>query len=130
MVWDGAKIGAGTQPIKTKYGWLIIYHGVDYADAYRLGVLVVDLNDPGKILYRSPNFILEPRENYEVGEEKISQVPNVVFTCGAVPIPDKDVLDDDDEIIVYYGAADTVIAAATAKVSDLIAKEALLVSPM
>ena len=125
MVWDGVKIGAGAQPIKTKYGWLLIYHGVDYADVYRLGVLLVDLNDPGKILYRSPNFILEPRERYEIGEEGTSQVPNVVFTCGAVPGADKEILDDEDEIIVYYGAADTVIAAATTKVSDLIPREAL-----
>ena len=129
MVWDGVKVGAGAQPIKTKYGWLLIYHGMDYADAYRLGVLIVDLNDPGKILYRSPNYILEPRESYETGEEDISQVPNVVFTCGAVPIADKDVLADDDEIIVYYGAADTVIAAATAKVSELIPRETLATLP-
>jgi len=126
MVWDGVKVGAGAQPIKTKYGWLLVYHGMDFAHVYRLGVLVVDLNDPGKVLYRSPNFILEPRENYEVGEEGISQVPNVVFTCGAVPRTDKEVLDDEDEILIYYGAADTAIGVATAKVSDLIPREALI----
>jgi len=124
MMWDGVKLGAGAQPIKTKYGWLLVYHGMDFAYVYRLGVLVVDLNDAGKVLYRSPNFILEPKESYEVGEEDISQVLNVVFACGAVAMADKEMLDDDDEIIVYYGAADTVIAAATARVSDLIPKEA------
>lgn len=129
MMWDGVRIGAGTQPIKTKYGWLLIYHGIDFANVYRLGVLVVDLNDPGRVLYRSPNFILEPEESYEVGEKGINQVPNVVFTCGAVPMADKEVLGDNDAILVYYGAADTVIAVATAKVSDLIPKEALAVSP-
>ena len=129
IVWDGVKVGAGAQPIKTKYGWLLVYHGMDFAHVYRLGVLVVDLNDPGKVLYRSPNFVLEPEESYEVGEEGISQVPNVVFTCGAVPIADKEVLDDDDKILVYYGAADTVIAVATARVSDLIPEGALAVSP-
>jgi len=126
MVWDGVKVGAGAQPLKTRYGWLLIYHGVDCADVYRLGVLVVDLNDPGKILYRSPNFILEPKERYETGEEGTSQVSDVVFTCGAVPAADKEILDDEDEIIVYYGAADTVIAAAKAKVAELIPGEALL----
>jgi len=130
MMWDGVKLGAGAQPIKTKYGWLLVYHGMDFAHVYRLGVLVVDLNDAGKVLYRSPNFILEPKESYEVGEEDISQVLNVVFTCGAVAMADKEMLDDDDEIIVYYGAADTVIAAATARVSDLIPKEALVITLM
>jgi len=116
------KVGAGAQPLKTKYGWLLIYHGMDFAHVYRLGVLIVDLNDPAEVLYRSPNFILEPKEEYEIGEKDISQVPNVVFTCGAVAISDKDMLDDEDEIIVYYGAADTVTAVAKAKVSELIPK--------
>ena len=129
MMWDGVKVGVGAQPIKTKYGWLLIYHGVDFAFVYRLGVLIVDLNDPGKVLYRSPDFVLEPQEDYEVGEEGASQVPNVVFTCGAVPLTNKEVLDDDDEILVYYGAADTVIAAATAKVSELIPRETLATLP-
>jgi len=53
----------------------------------------------------------------------------VVFTCGAVSMADKEILDDNDEIIVYYGAADTVIAAATAKVSELIPREVIAVSP-
>lgn len=128
-VWDGVKVGAGAQPILTKYGWLLIYHGVDFADVYRLGVLLVALNDPGKVLYRSPNFILEPKESYEVGVEGVSQVPNVVFTCGAVGMTSQEMLDDNDEIIIYYGAADTVIAAAKAKVSELIPKEALAALP-
>jgi len=129
MVWDGVKVGAGAQPIKTKHGWLLVYHGMDFAHVYRLGVLVVDLNDPGKVFYRSPNFILEPKESYEVGEEDISQVLNVVFSCGAAGTADKEMLDDDDEITVYYGAADTVIAAATAKVSELIHGETLAALP-
>jgi len=129
MMWDGVKVGIGAQPIKTRYGWLLIYHGVDFALVYRLGVLVVDLNDPGKVLYRSPNFVLEPQEDYEIGEEGTSQVPNVVFTCGAVPLTNKGVLDDNDEILIYYGAADTVIAVATAKVSELIPREVIAVPP-
>ena len=124
MIWDGVRIGAGTQPVKTKYGWLLIYHGVDFAHIYRLGVLVVDLNDPARVLYRSPNFVLEPKERYEVGEEGISQVTNVVFTCGAVPVVDKEVLDDEDQLLIYYGAADTTVAVATAKVSDLVPEKA------
>jgi predicted GH43/DUF377 family glycosyl hydrolase len=119
MAWDGFKIGGGSQPIKTRYGWLLIYHGVDHSFVYRLGVLLVALDDPGMVLYRSPNPILEPEESYELGEPG-RYVPNVVFTCGAVPATDKQVLDDDDEVIVYYGASDTVACAACQKISDLI----------
>ena len=122
MAWDGFKIGGGSEPIKTEYGWLLIYHGVDQSFVYRLGVLLVKLDDPGQLLYRSPNPILEPEEFYEVGGEGY-YVPNVVFTCGAIPKVDKEILGEDDEILVYYGAADTVACVATAKVSDLIPEE-------
>jgi predicted GH43/DUF377 family glycosyl hydrolase len=123
MMWDAMKIGAGTQPLLTRYGWLIIYHGVDYSRVYRLGVLVVSPDDPGEVLYRSPNAILEPETPYEIGKPGQSWVPNVVFTCGAVPREDKEILDAEDEILVYYGAADTVIGVALAKVGDLIPPE-------
>jgi predicted GH43/DUF377 family glycosyl hydrolase len=122
MGWDSYKVGGGSQPVKTKYGWLLICHGVDHAWVYRLGVLLVSLDDPGQILYRSPNSILEPTEACEVGEDGC-YVPNVVFTCGVTSMVDKEVLDDDDDLFVYYGASDTSISVATAKISDLIPKE-------
>jgi len=122
MAWDGFKIGGGSQPIRTKYGWLLIYHAVDHSFIYRLGVLLVALDDPGHLLYRSPNPVLEPEESYELGE-KGHYVPNVVFSCGAVPQVDKEMLDDDDEVLVYYGAADTASCVAIAKVSDLVPEE-------
>lgn len=122
-MWDSVKIGAGTQPLKTKYGWLMIYHGVDQNRVYRLGVMLVDLLNPEKLLYRSPNPILEPQEEYELGAPNQCWVPNVVFTCGAVAAEDKEILDAEDEIIVYYGAADTCLCAASAKVGDLIPEE-------
>ncbi|MDD3890407.1 MAG: glycosidase, partial [Syntrophomonadaceae bacterium] len=118
-MWDSLKIGAGAQPLKTKYGWLLIYHGVDYNYVYRLGVILVDLQNPSKVLYRSPNPILEPEEDYEIGLSG-AWVPNVVFTCGAVPAAEKEVLEDEDEILVYYGAADTSIGMASATLADLI----------
>jgi predicted GH43/DUF377 family glycosyl hydrolase len=119
-MWDSLKIGAGSQPIKTKYGWLLIYHGVDRNRVYRLGVLLADLVNPERLTYRSPNPILSPETEYEIGKEGESWVPNVVFTCGAVPVNDKKVLDAEDEILVYYGAADTHICLATGRVGDLI----------
>ncbi|NLJ56459.1 MAG: hypothetical protein GX334_05335 [Firmicutes bacterium] len=120
MMWDAVKIGAGAQPLKTKYGWLLIYHGVDYSLCYRLGVILNALDDPTEVLYRSPNPILEPATSYEKGTSGQSWVPNVVFTCGAVSVEDKEILDADDEILVYYGGADTVIGVASATVGDLI----------
>lgn len=119
-LWDEAFIGGGAPPIKTKYGWLLIYHGVDYDLVYRLGVFLVDLNDPARIIYRSNEPVLEPREVCEVGEPGKCWVPNVVFSCGAIPRKDKAILDDPDEILVYYGAADSVVGVATATVAELL----------
>ncbi len=122
-MWDSLKIGSGTQPIKTRYGWLMIYHGVDRQLVYRLGVILVDLNNPELLIYRSPNSILQPEEDYEIGSGSGSWVPNVVFTCGAVAASNKEILEDDDEILVYYGAADTHIGVATATLADLIPEQ-------
>jgi len=86
--------------------------------------LLLDLADPTILLYRSPNHILEPREKYEVGVSDSSWVPNVVFTCGAVPRDNsKKILDAEDELLVYYGAADSAISVARAKIIDLIPEE-------
>lgn len=119
-MWDSLKIGAGAQPLKTKYGWLLIYHGVDRERVYRLGVMLVALNNPERILYRSPNPILSPETDYETGRIGDVWVPQVVFTCGAVPAENKEVLDAEDEILVYYGAADTYVCLATGKIGELI----------
>jgi predicted GH43/DUF377 family glycosyl hydrolase len=122
MMWDGLKIGAGAQPIKTTHGWLNIYHGVDYEKTYRLGVLFMALDDPSRVIYQSPNAILEPERDFEIGKTGGQDywVPHVVFTCGAVPAGDTDTVGLDDEILVYYGAADTVIAVAKGSLRDLV----------
>ncbi|MDY6911161.1 MAG: glycosidase, partial [Chloroflexota bacterium] len=124
MMWDARKIGAGAQPLKTKYGWLLITHGVDYAHVYRLGVMLLDLANPSRLVYRSPNFILEPEEADEIGNAAGFWVPNVVFTCGALPRENSNkILEVDDELMIYYGAADTVMSAAIVRVGDLIPDE-------
>ncbi len=120
-MWDSEKIGAGAPPLRTKYGWLYIYHGVGTwhgERAYRLGVILTDLANPRKIIYRSYIPILEPEMDYE----KNGWVNNVVFTCGVIPKykNSDEILNGDDEILVYYGAGDKVIAVAEAKISDLI----------
>jgi len=119
--WDSLKIGAGAPPLKTKYGFLHIFHGVGLKNGtavYSLGSILTALDDPSKVIYVSPDPILEPEEDYEIN----GWVPNVVFTCGAVPRfrDSGDVLDGEDEILVYYGGADEVMSVATAKVRDLI----------
>jgi len=99
--WDGVKIGAGAPPLKTEHGWLLFYHGVDEDMVYRLGVALFDLHDPSKLIARQEEPILEPEEVYE----REGDVPNVVFTCGAI--------EKDDLYYVYYGGADKVICVAT-----------------
>ncbi len=111
-IWQDHKIGPGAPPIKTKKGWLNIYHGVTWTMdgmTYRLGVAVHDLRDPAKILGISDQFILGPDEIFE----RVGYVHNVVFTCGAIPEPD-------GTVKIYYGGADTVMCVATAKIDDLI----------
>lgn len=100
-MWDSVKCGIGTPPIETEKGWLLFYHGVDETNTYRLGIMFLDLENPLKILYRSPEPIFEPVEDYE----KYGYINNVVFTCGAV--------EKDNRYFVYYGAADKVIGVAT-----------------
>jgi len=122
-MWDSVKIGAGTQPLKTDFGWLMIYHGVDRDRVYRLGVMLVDARNPERLLYRSPNPVLSPETEYEIGLPGQTWVPNVVFTCGAVPAEDKEFLYEDDELLVYYGAADSHLCMASCRVSDLLPEE-------
>ena len=120
-MWDGRKIGAGSQPLKTEYGWLLITHGADNAGVYRLGVMLLDSADPTILRYRSAEPVLVPVEPYEVGEMDRCWVPNVVFTCGVVPLNGSGgVLDAADEVLVYYGAADTAVCVATARIGDLL----------
>lgn len=110
--WDSFRIGASAPPIKTEQGWLEIYHGVKMTASgpiYRLGVFLLALDDISKMLGRSEVPILSPREPYE----RIGDVNNVVFSCGAV-------VEDDGEIKVYYGAADTCICLAQSTVQELI----------
>ena len=106
--WDSLKVGGGGVPIETDYGWLILYHAIDTSQIYRLGVCLLDLNDPSIVIHRPKGFILEPEESWEIRGD----VSNVVFSC-ANPVVDK-------SVYVYYGGADHVIALATANLEELI----------
>jgi predicted GH43/DUF377 family glycosyl hydrolase len=113
--WDCDRIGASAPPIETPEGWLEIYHGVKCTSGgpvYRLGVALLDLEDPSKVLKRAAIPILSPREYYE----RIGDVGNVVFSCGAIAD------DRDGNILVYYGAGDTCICVGTTSIHELIAR--------
>ncbi|RKY27179.1 MAG: glycosidase [Planctomycetota bacterium] len=111
--WDANKIGLSPPPLKTKEGWLMLYHGVrDTASGslYRLGLALLDLEDPRKILRRSDEWIFGPYELYE----RAGDVHDVVFPCGWI-------LDEPiGRIRLYYGAADTTLALATADIDEVL----------
>lgn len=105
--WDSNRIGSGAPPIKTAYGWVLIYHGVDKNNRYSLGLALIDPHDPLQVIGRSDEPILVPEKKYE----KVGQVNNVVFTCGAVRLK--------DQLLVYYGAADSTIGVASVEFSKV-----------
>jgi len=103
----------GAQPIETPEGWLLVYHGVRVAasgSVYRVGLALLDLDEPWKMISRSEQWVLSPTEAYE----QRGNVPGVVFPTGAA------VDRDTKELRLYYGAADTTVALATADLSELI----------
>lgn len=106
--WDSQRIGAGAAPIKTPQGWLEIYHGADHQSRYSLGLLLLDLDDPTKVIARSKDPIFEPHADYELK----GFFGNVVFTNGHIV--------DGDTVTLYYGASDEVICGATLSVRELL----------
>ena len=107
--WDNAKVGISAPPIKTKYGWLLLYHGISKNhNTYRIGAVLLDLHDPATVLSRISDPIFEPEESYE----KVGIVNNVVFPCGMVV--------KDDLLYIYYGGADTVVGVATIELDILL----------
>ena len=110
--WDADRIGASVPPIRTEQGWLEIYHGYKMTSGgpiYRMGTVLLDLENPAKVIARCEEAILSPREKYE----RVGDVNNVVFACGAIVEPD-------GEVKIYYGGADTYIAIATIQMDKLI----------
>lgn len=108
--WDAIRVGACTVPLRTPEGWLEIYHGVDVQGRYHLGAALLDLERPEKVLARSPEPLLSPLLPYEVE----GFYGNVVFSCGAVPMPD-------GRLLVYYGCADERMAVAEGDLNDILA---------
>lgn len=108
--WDSRKVGAGAPPLKTDQGWLLIYQATDDKDdsEYKVGAMLLDLEDPTKVLYRSQKPILEPRKKYENNGFKAG----VVYPCGAVI--------KNETLFVYYGGADSYVCVATAPLQEFL----------
>jgi predicted GH43/DUF377 family glycosyl hydrolase len=118
--WARLKIGAGTPPVLTRHGWLIIYHGVSEIAApgkdghklcYSAGVMVLAKDHPREVLYRSAEPVLKP----ELPQECKGTVPNIVFPTG---IDRRDDIGSPDRFDVYYGMADNRIGAARLDLAD------------
>lgn len=107
--WEGVKIGAAAEPLATDEGWLLLYHGVDTAGTYRVGLMLLDRHDPTRVIARIPHFIMEPKAAYE----KIGLIiPRVIFPSANVV--------KDGIVYVYYGCCDTVISLATAPLEQML----------
>jgi predicted GH43/DUF377 family glycosyl hydrolase len=108
--WDQSRVGCGSAPIKTEKGWLAICHGaIDNPVAYCLSLLLLDLEDPTKVLAYSN----EPFMRAEAPYEHAGYLPNVIFQCGH--------LEEDGRIVIYYGACDDKVCAAETHVDELLA---------
>lgn len=107
--WE-EKIGGSTPPLKTEMGWLVLYHGVEHGGKgyYRVGALLLDLDDPLKILAKTQNYILEPETKFET----VGYYNGCVFPTGNVIV--------DGMLYVYYGSADKYVCVATCQVDELL----------
>ena len=111
--WDDVKIGAGPIPIETSAGWLLIYHGVASCCngyIYSIGGVILDRDEPARVLYRSKGYLIQPEESYEIA----GLVPNVLFPCATL------VDSDTGRMAIYYGAADTYTCLAFGFVEELV----------
>lgn len=110
--WDQSRIGAGATPMEIEQGWLVLYYGVKDTSAgpiYRIGAVILDREEPTKIVGRTNIPILSPRENYE----RIGDVPNLVFPTGALA-------DNDGNLKIFYGAANSCICVGTTTIEKIV----------
>lgn len=109
--WDANKIGLSPPPLETEKGWLVLYHGVKNTASgciYRLGLALLERENPTRVLARSDEWAFSPEKDYEV----VGDVNKVVFPCGWVA--------EGDDVRLYYGGADKCIALATTRISDML----------
>jgi len=106
--WDSARVGAGAAPIRTDKGWLEIYHGANAKHQYCLGAVLMDINNPAKLIARCVEPIMVPTEAYELS----GFFGYVVFTNGHIV--------NGDQLTVYYGAADEFVCGAHFSISEIL----------
>ena len=108
--WDSRKVGAGAPPIRTPEGWLLIYHAVDDRDdsCYLVGAMLLELDDPTKVISRTDEPIMRPQYFYENEGHK----SGVVYPCGAVLMG--------RDLLIYYGGADKFVCVARVDVQALL----------
>jgi beta-1,2-mannobiose phosphorylase / 1,2-beta-oligomannan phosphorylase len=109
--WHNRMRSVGPPPVKTEYGWLVFYHAMDKYDPnrYKLGVILLDKNDPTKVLYRSTEPILEPDEWYENDWK-----PGIIYASGTAVMG--------ENLYVYYGGGDKHVGVASVNLKDFITK--------
>jgi predicted GH43/DUF377 family glycosyl hydrolase len=107
--WDSERVGCGAAPIRTASGWLELYHASDERTCYCTGALLLDLEEPWKVIARSSEPFLRPEAPYE----KSGLMPNVVFHNGLIE-------NDDGTLILYYGACDDKVCGAIVRVADIL----------
>ena len=108
-MWDSTKLGAGPPPLRIPEGWLEIYHGVDQDQRYCLGAVLLDADEPARVLGRSPDPIMEPLADYEIH----GFFGSVIFATGAFA--------EGDQLTIYYGAADKHVCGATMSIQEILA---------
>lgn len=106
--WDNTSVGANGVPIETALGWLAFYHAYDKTSTYRIGVCLLDKDDPSKVIARPKEPILWPEELWEIKGD----VPRVVFSNANIIVG--------ETVYVYYGGADHVIGLATCPLRDIL----------
>jgi predicted GH43/DUF377 family glycosyl hydrolase len=106
--WDELKIGAGAVPFSTEEGWLEVYHGADKNNCYCLGAVLLDMNEPWKVISRSEEPIVKPEAKYE----REGFFGDVVFSCG--------LLFEENKLKIYYGASDTSICYAEVTLEEVL----------
>ena len=111
--WDAVRVGIGPAPLETEHGWLGVYHGVKQVPAgpiYRVGLVMFDLEEPARVIRRTPGWVMGPEAPYE----KSGDVPNVVFPTGWLHDAET------GELRLYYGASDSVVAMAAGRLDEVV----------
>ena len=108
--WEQLKVGGSCVPIPTDDGWLMTYHGVDRRNVYRVGLALLDRDDPRKVIARTPVPVFEPADKWDIANDWGLKC---VFPCANVVVG--------DEVFMYYGCGDNYVSCATFSLREALA---------